>query len=233
MFKYIIIDKKHIKTHEKFLPYFLGNTKEEAERVNKAFSGTLGVISHNYAVATGLEKLDLFEEALVGLARAVRDFDPERGKNFKTYAIYRIKDALRTYVREFKSVVVVPAYLENARRYLSKIKSGCAKSVPFLERIAERAGITLETLIERVELLPSEIKYDESTLHKDSERIINAALLVRKLKKHMKSDEIQICNMIMEGETYKDIGKRFGKTSSWVVYKLKRLRDRIGEEYVH
>lgn len=228
-FKFLIIGKKHIKTHEKFLTCFLGDTEEEAEKIYKAFSKTLNSISYNYAMSTGLEKLDLFEESLLGLARARRDFDPDRSHNFKTYAIYRIKDVLRTYIRENKSVVIVPTYLESARKHLDKIKNGCTKSAPFLEKTAKRAGISLETLIERVELIPSEIEYDDS-VSVNTEETVNTTLLIQKLREHMRKDELQICDMIMEGRTYEEIGKMFGKSPSWVVYKLKKLRDRIGDK---
>lgn len=226
-FKYIILSKKRIKTHEKFLPYFLGNDEEEAHKVYNAFSKLLDTISGNYSMSTGLERLDIFEEALVGLARAVRDFDPRRSSDFKTYAIYRIKDAIRKYVRKFKSVISAPAYLESAKRHLNNIKGGCTESALFLENAAQRAGLTIEELIERTEMLPSEVELDDNVEDTSTEEAVYAALLIQKLKEHMEDDELLICDMIVEGRTYEEIGNVFDKGPTWVVYKLGKLRERL------
>jgi RNA polymerase sigma factor (sigma-70 family) len=122
-FKYDVVEKGTVYVRsEDFLPGFLGNTAEEAEKIYEEFKGVLNNLAFSYSVSTGLQKSDLFGEAVIGLARARRDFDKNRSENFKGYAIVRIKDALNEYVRENKASVSIPAYLRSANALLQKIK---------------------------------------------------------------------------------------------------------------
>ena len=228
-FKFEIIRQKPIEIRERFLPYFLGTTREEAKKVYDAFSELVNIISYNYAVATGLDKTDIFGEAMIGLARARRDFDPDRSNSFKNYVIFRVKDAINTFVRNAGSVVSVPVYLKKASTYVNRMESGCEKARILFEKAAERAGVSSETLVKRVELIPSDEEYDELPDDRN-EDAIHAAILVEELKRYMTKDELAISEMIMEGKTFREIADSFGKTGPWVVYKLKKLRERLVKE---
>jgi RNA polymerase sigma factor (sigma-70 family) len=124
-FNYHLIpdENKDSNTGEKFLEYFLGNSIEEAESTYEEFSGLLNKISYSYACSSGLEKRDIFSEAIVGLARAKRDFNPERSINFKTYAIFLIKNSINDYIRKLSNVISVPAYIKLANSHIVAIKS--------------------------------------------------------------------------------------------------------------
>lgn len=120
-FKYDVVKKSTVHTYEKFTKHFLGTTIEEAEKAYKEFSHTLNVIASSYSRRSGLDKADLFGEALIGLARAKRDFDEKRGGKFKTFAIYKIKDALEEYVRVFSTPVSIPAYTRRAQKIIYRL----------------------------------------------------------------------------------------------------------------
>jgi hypothetical protein len=64
----------------------------------------------------------LFGTGLTGLARAVRDFDESRGGKFKTFAMFKIKNALNEHCRKFKAIVTVPSYVRTAHTYITNIK---------------------------------------------------------------------------------------------------------------
>jgi RNA polymerase sigma factor (sigma-70 family) len=122
-FKYDIIDKGTVYIRsEDFLSDFLGNTTEESKETYERFKKILNNLAFSYAVSTGLPKSDLFGEAVIGLARAKRDFDPTRSDDFKIFAITKMKDALREYVRSSSASVVIPAYLKSANSYVRKIE---------------------------------------------------------------------------------------------------------------
>lgn len=121
-FKYDIIKKSTVHIYEKLPKHFLADTIEEAEELHGEFSKTLNVLSSSYALSTGLDKADLFGEALIGLARAKRDFDEKRSKDFKTFAIYKIKDALNEHVRTFSKSISIPSYLKKASTHLNVLK---------------------------------------------------------------------------------------------------------------
>jgi RNA polymerase sigma factor (sigma-70 family) len=122
-FKYHIISKDEEPSKEEFLEYFLGNSVEEAEKTYNDFSSLLNRMSYSYSSISGLEKRDIFSEALVGLARAKRDYDPKRSNDFKTFAIYNIKNAITEYVRKTTEVFSIPAYIKLANSNISAIKS--------------------------------------------------------------------------------------------------------------
>lgn len=230
-FKFEIIRKKSIETCERFLAYFLGDTAEEAEKLYHTFSKILNTISNNYSAVTGIDKFVIFSEALIGLARARRDFDPDKSDNFKGYVIFHVKNAINIYIKKNRSIVSVPVYLRNANRHLNKMRNGCDESAKLFKKIAERAKISVKTLVERVESIPLDIEYKEwYTDDNRKEETIYTTLEIEKLKKYMREDELKITELIMKGKTYREIGKIFDKTASWVVYKLKKVGDRIIEK---
>lgn len=109
-------------TKEVFLPAFLAETAEEAQSIYDEFSALLNYTAYSWCRATGLDKGDLFSEGLVGLARAKRDFEPDRSTDFKVFAVYKIRDAMSEYTRKFSSTVVIPSYLSKAKRSMERLK---------------------------------------------------------------------------------------------------------------
>lgn len=115
--------KKLVVESKSYLPeYFLSDSAVEAEKLYKEFDSTLNGFAYSYSIATGLDKSDLFCEALIELAESRRDFDPERSDNFKSYAIFRIKDVLNIYVRKNASAISIPNYIKKANTNIITIK---------------------------------------------------------------------------------------------------------------
>jgi len=109
---------------EKFLPYYLGDTPEDAEETYALFSKLLGTMASSYADHTDGLLEDYFAEAIKGLARAKRDWDPTRGEcKFKTFAMLKIKNALNEYCRRNSSIVNIPHYIRVAHTYITNIKT--------------------------------------------------------------------------------------------------------------
>jgi len=123
-FKYDIIKESSVESHEEFPKYFLANTLEEAELLYKESYSLLNNISYSYSLFSNIPKSDLFGEALVGLARASRDYDSKKkGAKFRTLTIYKIKTVLNEYVRKNSGIVSTPAYIKHASRHLELLKS--------------------------------------------------------------------------------------------------------------
>jgi RNA polymerase sigma factor (sigma-70 family) len=121
-FKYDVVKESQIEAYEELPKCFLADTPEAAEKLYKDYYTLLNNISYTYSISTNIDKSDLFGEALIGLARAKRDFDPTRSDNFRAFAIYKIKWALNEYVRKNSRSVVMPAYIRNANRHLDSLK---------------------------------------------------------------------------------------------------------------
>jgi RNA polymerase sigma factor (sigma-70 family) len=190
-YKFDIVTKTVVKKPEDMPLHFLADTPEEAESIYARFQKMVNDFAYSYAMSTNLNRMDLFGEALIGLARAYRDWDPSRSENFGTYARFVIKDALNEFVRDNLTIVSMPAYVKKANINLKNIKSICAaynidwrilvidqeipqkldmsdaikcsKSVSNLIQAAKRAKVDYEKFIDRVALIPEDIEYVDQT----------------------------------------------------------------------
>ena len=105
-----------IRDGEKFRKRFLADTEEEAEKLLKEYDNTLKLLANKSSMMTGLDKEDLYQEGIIGLARANRDFDEARSDNFRIFAIYKIKDALREFGTTQSITIKSPQYTKDAMR---------------------------------------------------------------------------------------------------------------------
>lgn len=256
-YKFDIVVQNVVKKVEEMPKCFLADTLKEAESIYSQYEKMLNKLAHSYSVSTGINKADLFGEALIGLARAYRDWNPERSDNFQTYAIFVIKDSLNEYVKDNYSSVTVPAYVKKSNVHLRKIKDicdkykinwriiaveqelpdelevedaiECTKLVKNIIRASERAKVTYEDFIERIEIIPQDVEYTETmirTSKREAEKV-EATILANKLKKYMDKDELYICEGIMEDKSFEQIAKEMNKSKGWVSGKLKLFRERM------
>jgi DNA-directed RNA polymerase sigma subunit (sigma70/sigma32) len=170
---------------ESFLPYYLGDTPEEAEETYETFSWLLGIMAGAYADSTDISLEDYFGEAVTGLARAKRDWDPTRGGcQFKTFAIMKIKNSLNEYCRKNSSIVKVPHYVRVANTYVTNIKT-----------IFEGLGIPEEYL--RMTLEKGEQHRDRAISDADSKMLDKE---LKKLKTLAKNSEVTLENLVKRAE---------------------------------
>ena len=252
----MLILNKEVK-REEFLECFLGRTQKEAEEVHKEFSYLLNAIARNYSLGTGLDKSDLFGESLVGLARAKRDFDKGRSDDFKTFAIYKIKDCLNKFIRENMRSVIIPAYVKGANSLINRLRNLLEfHGLPdeevdkiISEGVVDNIDLdceAMEEITKLVDYLRSSAKRANTTY----EKLINRAnflpndqqfddfcvseedrtiekVLISQIWEIMDDTDKKIGSMIMKGETKKDIGAYFGRSITWVNNRLKKLRKKI------
>lgn len=239
---------------EKFLKHMLGNTVEEAEETFKEFSKVLNDLARSYSMKSGLERADLFGEGIVGLARAKRDFDPERSKNFKTFAIYKIKDAMHNHIRSSSRPTSIPAYIWRLNRWISEARvllegagmtpsmadsvlcgqsmfaenvgERCEELLRFINDEAERQGVNQEKLVRRAESLPSKEGVEETSDNSGIQELEDK-IAVEDLRKRMNKTESLIADGIMEGKTHKEIAESLGYTTPWVTQQLKKMRKKL------
>lgn len=252
-----ILNKKEIKKEE-FLKCFLGKTIKEAEQTHNEFSKLLNIIARNYSLSTGLDKADLFGEALVGLARAKRDFDSDRSDNFRAFAVFKIKDALNKFVRDNMCSVSIPAYISKANNLINKlndflysqnidqdtidyiIHEGVVDDIdmPYEAKIRvreiiillERAAERADTTYEKLVSRASFLPVDKELLDFcDSEKNSNFdKIVVDRIWQVMDDIDKEIAKMIMEDTSKKDIALHFNKSITWINNRLKRIKERLG-----
>lgn len=185
MGKIDFISSQHVEKEEEFLPYFLGTSPEEAEETYREFSKLLATMASSYEFHTGISKDDYFGEALTGLARAKRDFDPKRGNcKFRTFAVMKIKNALNEYCRRNKTIVTIPSYVRIAHMYITNIKT-----------ILEGYGVEEEE-IEGI-LSANKADFDYPMADADRDRVVRE---LEKLDNLAENSSINYTNLVSRGE---------------------------------
>jgi len=130
MYKFEIIKTIPITKNVDLPRYILAESQEKAEKIYKNFSNMLNKMAYRYSQITGLEKADLFGEAVLGLAEAYKTWSEISTSSikkthitFKMHANFFIKDYLNEYIRHNVTSVKIPSYLMKAINNFRKFKN--------------------------------------------------------------------------------------------------------------
>jgi len=154
----------------------------------------------------GADKEDLIQEGMVGVFKAIRDYDPAKGASFATFAEMCIR---RQIISAVKSA---------ARMKHSPLNNSLSFNKPMTED-TERAATLEETLAddgssdpERVLLMQENLDYIE----KYSSEIFTAL-------------EWEVWQMYVDGSSYKEIAEQLDKTSKAVDNAIRRAKKKLAE----
>ena len=126
----------------------------------------------------GLPLPDLISEGQVGLIKASKQFDPDKGARFSTYAIWWIKAAIREYVLRSCSLVKIGT-TGSQRKLFFKLRGLKNRIASFQEgdmhpaqlkqiaehlRVPERDVAEMEQRLEGDLSLNAPVRYDEATI---------------------------------------------------------------------
>ena len=107
-------------------------------------------IAKNYR-NQGLPFLDLIQEGMFGLIRAVEKFEWRRGLKFSTYATWWIRQAVARAIADKARTIRVPVHVVERMQKMHRAERYLLTQLgrePTLEEIAEEAGLPLQQALE-------------------------------------------------------------------------------------
>lgn len=125
-----------------------GDAEARAELV-EAFLPLIGSVARNYRATKQVTRVELMQEGVVGLLRAVERYDPSLGTPFWAYASWWVRQAMQQLVSELTRPVVLS---DRALRQLARLKEAHAAiqratgSAPTLTELASRTGVDEDQL---------------------------------------------------------------------------------------
>lgn len=117
-------------------------------------------------VGRGVPFLDLIQEGNIGLIRAVRKFEYQRGHKFSTYATWWIRQAVSRAVADQGRTIRVPVHMGDQINKLLRISSLLAQQLgrdPTIEELAVQMETDPEKISELMEISRRPVSLEEPT----------------------------------------------------------------------
>lgn len=155
-----------------------------------------------YFIAGG-DADDLVQEGMIGLFRAIRDYDEKKDMTFRSFAQMCINRQMITAIRQATRKKHVPL-----NSSVSLQQSDCGKSE--------------KDVVETLELISQEGQPEERMLDKEA-----AAALQRRIEKVLSSFERKVLMQMGAGMTYGEIARSMGKDKKAIDNAIQRIKRKV------
>ena len=125
-----------------------GDARARAALV-EAFLPLIGSVARNYRASGQVTRVELMQEGVLGLLRALERYDPDLGTPFWAYASWWVRQAMQQLVSELTRPVVLS---DRALRQLAQLKQAYAElqrehgRAPTLAKLSERTRMSEDQL---------------------------------------------------------------------------------------
>lgn len=140
-------------------------------------------IANYYKNISNIEFIDLIQEGVFGIDKAIDRFDVKSGNKFSTYATWWIRDSITRYITNNSRTIRIPSRkVEMNTKYL-RIKEELLKKTgvePSNEEVAEKMKVNVEDIELILEItqpiasLDKKLEYDDGTGHTTLSDIIES-----------------------------------------------------------
>lgn len=155
----------------------------------------------------GADKDDLIQEGMIGLFKAICDYNPEKEASFKSFATLCVTRQISTAFRAVSRQKHIP------------LNRSVSLSVPIGKSSDEEdEGITLMDVIKN-NVSPTP---EEEVISKENVEDINDYIV-----KSLSDLEIEVLHLYMEGKNYKEIAKLLDKTPKSIDNALQRIKKKL------
>ena len=189
------------------LSYVAESNEDATELLYKKYTPLVTKIArkmHIYTNNCGIEVNDLIQEGMIGLYKAIRDFDSSCNKNFFSFADLCISRQMYTAIK-----------LSNRKKH-----------IPLNDYVSFYAPAYGEDNNENVALLDVYLSNnqnpEELVIDKES-----TSMLEYELERRLSSMEQQVLALYLGGKNYQEIAKELGKEPKSIDNALQRIKSKL------
>lgn len=148
---------------------------------------------------------DIVQEGMIGLYKAIKNFDKQKDASFKTFAILCIKHQIQTAIKKSNT---------NKNRPLSSAVS--------LQEFSANEASSFEDL-------PMELVFESTPIEKaiDKEEYIH---LKKEIKSLLSPFEYEVLKFYLQGYTYKEIASTLKVSNKSIDNSLSRIKSKLREK---